>query len=168
MFVPQIGTGKYILWTNYIPNNRIVVKLLKNNGNSWYLGMSEETKIGIIKHWKLLKIPIILYKVKDANGKEVIFKKGNYIQIKLNIMSNGTINEEIPYLDPVKVTPDHAHSFEETRTNIDLITSSVNESVFLDTTEWIFPTIQKVYIPGENSRLPLVEKVYEYASNLNE
>jgi hypothetical protein len=168
LFIPQIGTSKYIIWKHHVPNNPIVVQILKETDkkDSWIVGLIEKTSDGINKPWKLLKIPIVLSKIKDANGRDVVFKKNDFIKLRLNIMPNGTINELKPYIDPIKVTKDDAKTFEETKIDINLITRSIKEEVFQNAEKWEFSKILKVFVADESSRLPLKEKIYKYASQL--
>lgn len=175
LFVPQKGGSRYIIWKHYAPNNPIVVQLLKEAENekgiviknSWYIGLVEKTPEGISKPWKLLKIPIFLSKIKDEKGEEIVFKKNDFIKLRLNIMSNGIINENKPYINPVKVSKDEAKTFEETKIDINLITRSINEEVFKNADKWEFAKIQKVFIPDESSRLPLKEKIYKFAGQIS-
>jgi hypothetical protein len=168
LFIPQKGESRYIIWKHYAPNNPIVVQLLKpaEVKDSWYIGLIEKTADGISKPWKLLKIPIFLSKIKDENDKEVVFKKNDFIKLRLNIMTNGIINENKPYINPTKVSKEEAKTFEETKININLITRSIKEEVFQNAEKWEFAKIMKVFIPGEYSRQPLKEKIYKFAGQM--
>jgi hypothetical protein len=170
LFVPQNGSSRYIIWKHYVPNNPIVVQLLKQaeSKDAWYIGLIETTSDGISKPWKLLKIPISLSKIKDDKGHDVIFKKGDFIKLRLNIMTNGIINENKPYINPVKVSKEEAKTFEETKIDINLITRSIKEDVFQNADRWEFAKIQKVFIAEDSSRMPLKEKIYKYIGTLNE
>ena len=178
LFIPQKGNSRYIIWKHYVPNNPIVVQLLKQaetniDGvirsikDSWYIGLIEKTADGISKPWKLLKIPIILSKIKDDKGQEIVFKKNDFIKLRLNIMTNGIINENKPYINPTKVSKDEAKTFEETKIDINLITRSINEDAFVNADKWEFAKIEKVFIPDESSRMPLKEKIYKYAGKID-
>lgn len=168
LFIPQTGTSRYIIWKHHVSNNPIVVQILKqiNEKDSWIVGLIEKTSDGLSKPWKLLKIPIVLSKIKDENGNDVIFKKNDFIKLRLNIMTNGIINENNPYINPIKVSKDEAKTFEETKIDINLITRSIKEEVFQNAEKWEFAKIQKVFIPNESSRSPLKEKIYKFASQL--
>jgi hypothetical protein len=168
IFVPQKGSSKYIIWKHYVPNIPIVVQILKqlDDKDGWIIGLIEKTADGISKPWKLLKIPINLSKIKDDKGKDIIFKKNDFVKLKLNIMTNGIINENTPYVNPTKVSKDDAKTFEETKIDINLITRSIKEDVFQNSEKWEFAKIQKVFISEESSRLPLKEKIYKYTSQL--
>jgi hypothetical protein len=168
LFVPQKGSSRYIIWKHYAPNNPIVVQLLKQaeTKDSWYIGLIEKTADGISKQWKLLKIPIFLPKSKNDQGREIEFKKNDFVKLRLNIMSNGIINENNPYINPTKVSKEEAKTFEETKIDINLITRSIKEDVFQNAEKWEFSKIMKVFIPDESSRMPLKEKVYKFASQI--
>ena len=163
IFIPQKGNSKYMVWKHYVPNNPIVVQLLKqaDTKDSWFIGLIEKTPEGILKPWKLLKIPIVLSKIKDEKDHDVVFKKNDFIKLRLNIMANGIINETKPYVNPVKVSKEEAKTFEETKIEINLITRSIKEDVFQTADKWLFEKIRKVFIPDESSRLPLKEVDYE-------
>ena len=122
IFVPQRGNSKYIIWKHYVPNNPIVVQLLKQAESStglvkdtWFIGLIEKTSEGLLKPWKLLKIPIVLSKIKDERGHEVIFKKNDFIKLRLNIMANGIINENKPYINPTKVSKEESKHLKKLR-----------------------------------------------------
>lgn len=159
LFIPIEYNRSYIIWKHNIPNNYIVIQLLKKgeSKDSWIVGLTEETKEGLVKHWKLLKMPLILSKVKDINGHPVTFKRGDYVKLRLNVMPNGLINENDPYVQPTKVNKADSRTFEETRIDINLVTKSINERVFNEVDRWVFSKIQKVYVPGESSRDPMIE-----------
>jgi hypothetical protein len=165
LFVPQKGSSRYIIWKHYAPNNPIVVQLLKQADikDSWHIGLIEKTADGLSKPWKLLKIPIYLSKIKDEKGHDVVFKKNDFIKLRLNIMTNGIINENVPYINPSKASVDEAKTFEETKIDINLITRSIKEQVFQNADKWEFAKIQKVFVADESSRQPLKEKIYKYA-----
>ena len=81
-------------------------------------------------------------------------------------MSNGIINENNPYINPIKVSKDEAKTFEETKIDINLITRSIKEEVFKNAEKWEFSKIMKVFIPDESSRMPLKEKIYKFAGQV--
>ncbi len=166
LFIPQNGASRYIIWKHYVANNPIVVQLLKQaeSKDVWYIGLIETTADGISKPWKLLKIPIVLSKMKNEKGQEITFKKGDFVKLRLNIMTNGVINENKPYINPVKVSKDEAKTFEETKIDINLITRSIKEDVFQNAEKWEFAKIKKVFIPDDSSRMALKEKIYKYAN----
>lgn len=166
IFVPQKGNSRYIIWKHYAPNNPIVVQLLKpaETKDAWYIGLNEKTADGISKPWKLLKIPIFLSKIKDEHGREIVFKKNDFIKLRLNIMTNDVINENKPYINPVRVSKEEAKTFEETKIDINLITRSIKEDVFQNAEKWEFSKIQKVFVPNDSSRMPLKEKIYKFAN----
>jgi hypothetical protein len=169
IFVPQKGNSKYMIWKHFVPNNPIVVQLLKQvetKKDSWYVGLIEKTSDGLLKPYKLLRTPIVLSKIKDDKGHEVIFKKNDFIKLRLNIMANGIINENKPYINPTKVPIEEAKTFEETKIEINLITRSIKEDVFQNAEKWEFAKIEKVFIPDESSRMPLKEKVYKFAGKI--
>lgn len=164
LFIPQIGNSKYMIWKHYVPNNPIVMQLLKpaEFKNSWYLGLNEITPEGFSVKWILLKTPILLNKIKDEDNKEITFKKGDFIKFRLNIMTNGILNENMPYINPSKVTEDEVKNFEDTKIELNLITRSIKEEVFNDFDSWEFSKIKKVFISDTTSRFPLKEKKYKY------
>ena len=163
LFVPQKGTSKLMLWKHRIQNNPIVVQLLapaKEGKNHWIIGLIEK-KDGVTKPWKLFKKTIDLSKIKDASGNLVRFKTNDFIKLRLNMMANGMINENVPYVNPSKVSKEEAKSFEETRIEINLITRSINQKVFDNTMRWSFANIEKNLVPQESSRLPLKVETLE-------
>ncbi len=81
-------------------------------------------------------------------------------------MTNGVINENKPYINPIKVSKDEAKTFEETKIDINLITRSIKEEAFQNADKWEFAKIMKLFIPDESSRLPLKEKIYKYAGQV--
>ncbi len=81
-------------------------------------------------------------------------------------MTNNIINENKPYINPIKVSKDEAKTFEETKIDINLITRSIKEEVFVSADQWEFAKIKKVFIADESSRNPLKEKIYKYAGQM--
>lgn len=170
LFIPHKGKSKYMIWRHHTPNNPIVVQLLKKvknkDGytldNTWYIGLVENDKNGIKKYWKLFNEPISFSKSKDNNGNIITYNKYDYIRIRLNIDKNGILYNDRPYLNPIKVSKDDAKSFEETKIDINLITRSIKDDVFKYTDKWILSKIKKVFISGKSSRLPLIDKIYNF------
>jgi len=109
LFVPQNGSGKYMIWRHFIPNEPIVVQLLreeiKTSGPGyWSLGLIEQTPEGISKNWKLFKTPINLNKIKDANNIANDKNKNNFKDLENNIhrlegeiFNNATIINNLNY-----------------------------------------------------------------------
>lgn len=161
LFVPQAGTSRPMIWKHYIPNAPIVVQLLQRaeGRDSWYVGLIENLPDGKAKAWKLLRTPISLPTGQD-------FRKYDFIKVRLNMMANGMINHNDPYINPVKVDKSESKTFEETKIDINLITKSVKEDVFQNANKWEFSRIEKVFVPDESSREPLKEKIYVYAGKM--
>lgn len=159
VFIPQTGNARFILWKNHVVNAPFVVQLLRQakEKNHWIVGLYEDKKDSV-KSWSLLTDPINLDKIRDSAGNLVKFKTNDFIKLKFNLLSDGTRNLLDPYSNPVKVSKDMAKSFEETRIDLNLITRSVKMEVFENPSYWFFPKTNKIFIPQDSSRKPLVIK----------
>lgn len=156
LFIPQTGKSKYVIWTNYVRNEPIVVQLIKKiDSDNWELGMIHDDK-----PYTLLEYGLVATNLPNKNGEEETIKKNNYVRLTLNIMADGIINPNRPYINITKVEKDDLKDFSDTKNTIKLITNKISRDVFMDDTEWVFKN--KIYTFDKDSRNPLkiVENKY--------
>lgn len=147
IFINKHYDSNLLIWLNNVPHLKIVLQLVKKHEkrkHTWYMGLIDDNDN---KH-VLLSIPISLDKS---------YEEGDYVKFKINMMSNGIINEYNPYIDITKSSEEYSKDIEDTINSINLIMYSVEKDVFMNTNKWEFPSIKKTYHPGENFRSPLVE-----------
>lgn len=147
IFINKHHGSNLLIWLNNVPHLKIVLQLVKKHEkrkHTWYMGLIDDND----NEHVLLSIPISLDKS---------YKEGDYVKFKINMMSNGIINEYNPYIDITKSSEEYSKDIEDTINSINLIMYSVEKDVFMNTNKWEFPSIKKTYHPGENFRSPLVE-----------
>jgi hypothetical protein len=149
VFIPQENDGQFMIWRYNMPNVKLILQIVKKHEklkNNWYLGLPNENKKQV-----LLDIPITLSKEYNEN---------DYIRFKLNITTDGNINNSDPYIDVSKVenVPINIEdSVEDTIDTINLLLYSVNKEVFENDSRWEFANIKTTYIAGNSLKDHLVK-----------
>lgn len=150
LFIPQTGTSCFLLWKSRLVDQDIVLQLILKDPESggWFLGMK---RVGE-KHIRLNKDPLILTKKTQDD-----FKNGDFVKLRINIMSNGEINPNNPYLNVRKASAEEMLPLEDTKLRLHTIIKMVDSSVFDDAEVWEFKSIKSAYMPNKSSRKPLKE-----------
>ncbi len=146
VFIPQTGTSRFMIWKPRSVDHTVVLQTIAKDTKTggWWLGI--KTPPG--------KAHIRLINTYPLMSKDI--KNGNFVKLRINIMSSGEINPKKPYLDIKKVDASEMLPLEDTKVRVHTITKMVDKTVFEDSDMWKFKSIQVAYEPDESSRNPLL------------
>jgi hypothetical protein len=164
VFIPQNKKSCFLYWNYNIKNNNIVLQILQMQESNTLLTlgiMVPEEVDGKIKYTGMVPVSYkmkIYFPIKDdKQGVVNSLSVGDCIQFRFNIMQNGELNKNDPYVDIVKVGESSLKSYEYTKLQIASVVYNVKPETFNNENFWSFPANNLFLTHQSNSTLPLIE-----------